>query len=74
MNLFLRLLIFTCLLTTTSIAQSKPLKVGVIGLTHTHVHWILGRPADDKVVIVGIVERNAELNYPNLMIPASCKT
>lgn len=35
--------------------------MGVIGLTHTHVHWILGRPPDDKVVIVGIVERNMDL-------------
>jgi predicted dehydrogenase len=42
-------------------AQKKPLKVGVIGLTHTHVHWILGRPTDDKVIIVGIVETNMEL-------------
>jgi predicted dehydrogenase len=42
-------------------AQNKPLKVGVIGLTHTHVHWILGRPTDDKVIIVGIVESNMEL-------------
>lgn len=45
----------------TSNADNKPLKVGVIGLTHTHVHWILGRPKDDKVVIVGIVESNMEL-------------
>ncbi len=42
-------------------AQNKPLKVGVIGLTHTHVHWILGRPTDDKVIIVGIVESNMDL-------------
>ena len=61
MNTFIRLLAFTCLITTTATAQNKPLKVGVIGLTHTHVHWILGRPADDKVVIVGIVESNMEL-------------
>ena len=47
--------------TTVSTAQNTPLRVGVIGLTHTHVHWILGRPADDKVVIVGIVESNTEL-------------
>ncbi|MBN8667241.1 MAG: Gfo/Idh/MocA family oxidoreductase [Chitinophagales bacterium] len=46
---------------STSNAANKPLKVGVIGLTHTHVHWILGRPKDDKVVIVGIVESNMEL-------------
>ncbi len=61
MNIFIRFLVFTCFITTTSLAQNKALKVGVIGLTHTHVHWILGRPADDKVVIVGIVESNREL-------------
>lgn len=45
----------------TTRAQNKPLRLGVIGLTHTHVHWILGRPADDKVVIAGIVESNTDL-------------
>lgn len=54
-------LVIACLITTISYGQNKPLKVGVIGLTHTHVHWILGRPADDKVVIVGIVETNEDL-------------
>jgi predicted dehydrogenase len=46
---------------TTAHAQNKPLRLGVIGLTHTHVHWILGRPTDDKVVIAGIVESNTDL-------------
>lgn len=50
-----------CIITSVSTAQSEPLRVGVIGLTHTHVHWILGRPADDKIVIVGIVESNVDL-------------
>lgn len=50
-----------CLITLNATAQNGPLKVGVIGLTHTHVHWILGRPQDDKVVIVGIVESNMDL-------------
>jgi predicted dehydrogenase len=50
-----------CFASTNLEAQSKPLKVAVIGLTHTHVHWILGRPADDKVQIVGIVESNKDL-------------
>jgi len=54
-------LVFAFLITTISYGQNKPLKVGVIGLTHTHVHWIMGRPADDKVVIVGIVETNEDL-------------
>lgn len=37
------------------------LRVGVVGLTHTHVHWILGRPEQDDIKIVGIVEPNREL-------------
>ncbi len=49
------------LTTITANAKPEPVKVGVIGLTHTHVHWILGRPADDKVLIVGIVERDVDL-------------
>ena len=42
-------------------AQKNPLKVGVIGLTHTHVHWILGREPIGDVQIVGIVEPNRDL-------------
>ncbi|MEQ9265124.1 MAG: Gfo/Idh/MocA family oxidoreductase [Balneolaceae bacterium] len=47
---------------TLSEAQTiEPLKVGVVGLTHTHVHWILGRPDRGDIEIVGIVEPNKEL-------------
>ncbi|MDD8018657.1 MAG: Gfo/Idh/MocA family oxidoreductase, partial [Bacteroidota bacterium] len=42
-------------------AKTEPLKIGVIGLTHTHVHWILGRPDRGDIKIVGIVEPNKEL-------------
>lgn len=43
-------------------AQSKkPLSVGVVGLTHSHVHWILGRPDKGDIEIVGIVEPNTDL-------------
>ena len=41
--------------------DKAPLKVGVVGLTHTHVHWILGRPDRGDIKIVGIVEPNKEL-------------
>ncbi|NNF35191.1 MAG: Gfo/Idh/MocA family oxidoreductase [Saprospiraceae bacterium] len=37
------------------------LKVGVIGLVHTHVHWILGREKLGDIEIVAIVEPNTEL-------------
>lgn len=43
-------------------AQDKvPLKVGVVGFTHTHVHWVLGREDRGDIEIVGIVEPNQEL-------------
>jgi predicted dehydrogenase len=39
----------------------KPFRIGVAGLTHTHVHWILGRAADGDIEIVGIAEPNRAL-------------
>lgn len=39
----------------------KPLRIGVVGLVHTHVHWILGREKLGDIEIVGIVEPNREL-------------
>lgn len=39
----------------------KPLRVGVVGLVHTHVHWILGREKLGDIEVVGIVEPNREL-------------
>ncbi|MGV6831397.1 MAG: Gfo/Idh/MocA family protein [bacterium] len=46
---------------TFSQEESKPLKVGVIGLTHTHVHWIFGSEPRGDIEIVGIVEPNRAL-------------
>ena len=40
---------------------SQPLRVGVVGLTHSHVHWILGSPDRGDIEIVGIVEPNQDL-------------
>ncbi len=42
-------------------ADKKPLRVGIVGLTHTHVHWILGRAKDGDIEITGIAEPNKEL-------------
>jgi predicted dehydrogenase len=44
-----------------SIAQAEPLRVGVAGLTHSHVHWILGRPDRGDIQLVGIAEPNKAL-------------
>jgi predicted dehydrogenase len=41
--------------------NSRTLKVGVIGLVHSHVHWILGRENRGDIEIVGIVEPNRDL-------------
>jgi predicted dehydrogenase len=42
-------------------SQSKPLRIGIAGLTHTHVHWLLGRGNRDDIKIVGISEPNRAL-------------
>jgi predicted dehydrogenase len=41
--------------------RQQPLRVGVVGLVHTHVHWILGRESRGDIEIVGIAEPNREL-------------
>lgn len=61
MKAILSILLFTVLMCYSAFGQEKPLRIGVAGLTHTHVHWILGRPKDDKITIVGIVESNKDL-------------
>ncbi len=42
-------------------AQKKIIKVGVVGLTHSHVHQILGREDQGDIKIVGIVEPDIAL-------------
>jgi predicted dehydrogenase len=45
----------------TSYSQQKDaLKIGIVGLSHSHVHWLLGNKYDD-IEIVGIVEPNKDL-------------
>src|SRR5690606_12020468 len=58
MRLTLILLLFIQL---NSYAQVKPLRVGVAGLTHGHVHWILQAVRDKKVELTGIAESNKDL-------------
>ncbi|MCY3628592.1 MAG: Gfo/Idh/MocA family oxidoreductase, partial [Bacteroidetes bacterium] len=40
---------------------SAPVRIGVVGLVHGHVGWILGREARGDVEIVGIAESDHEL-------------
>jgi len=59
----LRVLLFFLFLCMSSslTAQEQPLRIGVVGLTHTHVHWILGRADRGDIKIVGIAEPNRQL-------------
>lgn len=58
-------LYFTLFFVTTMISvcagQSEVVRAGITGLSHSHVHWILSRHDDDKMKVVGIVEKNQEL-------------
>lgn len=41
--------------------EKRPFRIGIAGLTHAHVHWLLGRADDGDIEIVGISEPNREL-------------
>lgn len=58
---YLLLLLFVASMLTAYPQQPKPLRVGVAGLTHTHVHGILSRAKDGDIEIVGIAEANRAL-------------
>ncbi|WP_370539702.1 Gfo/Idh/MocA family protein [Algoriphagus sp. Y33] len=49
------------LLSTQTFAQQKRTKIGVAGLTHGHVGWILNAKDRPDLEIVGIAEPNREL-------------
>lgn len=54
-------LAFSFVLCTQISAQSEPLRVGVIGLTHGHVNWVFDSEARGAIKIVGIVEPDRNL-------------
>lgn len=45
----------------SGLCQTKPFRIGIAGLTHSHVHWLLNRAHDGDIEIVGISEPNREL-------------
>jgi predicted dehydrogenase len=49
------------LLSTFSAVAQKPLRVGVVGLSHDHVHQVMHQHQKGQVVIIGIAEANASL-------------
>lgn len=41
--------------------QPEKFRIGIAGLSHTHVHWLLGRAKDGDLAIVGIAESDRTL-------------
>lgn len=54
------ILVFTFLLVTL-MAHTAPLRIGIAGMTHDHVHGILSQRTKGHIEIVGIAEPNKEL-------------
>lgn len=62
LRLEMRLLIFFILMACMQMqGQNKPLKLAVIGLTHTHVHGVFGSENRGDFELVGVVEPNPDL-------------
>lgn len=56
------LLTFFCLFYSGVEAQTdQPVRIGIVGLVHDHVHNILGRENKGDITIVGIAEPNRQL-------------
>lgn len=61
MKNFILLFIFICAKLSSTAQTKEPLRIAVIGVTHTHVHWIFNSEKRGDISIVGIVETNKEL-------------
>jgi predicted dehydrogenase len=59
--LLLCLVFANALKAQNEVARDKPLRIGIAGLTHTHVHWLLGREKLGDIEIVGIAELDTSL-------------
>ncbi len=49
------------ILAQNNTTTKRPIRVGIVGLVHTHVHGILGREKIGDIEIVGIAEPNRKL-------------
>jgi predicted dehydrogenase len=62
MKLLFFLPVLISFLSLTGLGQpAKPLRIGIAGLTHDHVHGLLNRAKSCDIEIVGIAEANREL-------------
>jgi predicted dehydrogenase len=61
MRTLLLLLLLSCLIPLAGLQAQAPLRMGVAGLTHAHVHWIFNSAKKGLVEIAGIAEPNRAL-------------
>src|SRR5919202_356494 len=54
-------MVFSALLLLPVLSFAQPLKVGVAGLSHDHVHGILHQYKNGEAIIVGIAEADEQL-------------
>jgi len=55
------LIVFIICSSTISLAQERPVRIAVAGMTHGHVGWILNREDIGDIELVGLAEPNKEL-------------
>ncbi len=55
------LILLMCFCMPVLAQKVAPLRIGVAGLTHTHVHWIFNSAKRGEIEIVGVAEPNREL-------------
>ena len=60
-RLLILLTMFLTIQNSWSQQSKEPMRIGVVGLVHSHVNWILNRASDGDFQIVGIAEPNREL-------------
>lgn len=73
--------LFILLVMASSGQDKKPLRIGIAGLTHDHVHGLLARAHNGDIEIVGIAESNTDLaerylkqyNLPRTLLYSSLK-
>ena len=64
MNLSITKIVFivtACLVAVVAPAQHMPVRIGIVGLTHDHIHGLLGRAEKGDILIVGIAEPDSAL-------------
>lgn len=61
MKKFFTIIVVMLISTMFSLSAQEPLAVGIAGLSHSHVHWLLGRKDRGDLKIVGIAEPNKQL-------------